>query len=320
MICGINYYETPNELRGCINDMLDMRNLLLRSGVKEENLTILSDDPSREDIAPTRENILNELVKKGRAAKPGDTLIFHYSGHGTYSKDYQNDEADKRDEAICPVDDTTISDDELYTILRRLPKDVKAFVVMDCCHSASVLDLNNGLDKIESKRKPDNQHGYVVEISGCQDNQTSADALLKDKDKDKLKTKQVNNRELIEMVKKRGAASEPRYRGALTAAFLNTVEKRRGLQAILDICFSGSKVLMRSLRNDILSWLKANRFSQVPGISFEGATPATLESRGQPIVHGYRVASHNLRQTAARKNASVYVPTEDLQQHVAKLR
>lgn len=304
MICGINYYNTPNELRGCINDMLDMRSLLLKSGVEEKNITILSDAPNRQDIAPTKTNILSNLQRVGKNAKAGDTLIFQYSGHGTYSRDKDNDEADKRDEAIYTADENTISDDEFYHILRKLPTGVKAFVLMDCCHSASILDLKEGLDKKESNRTNTIQHGYVVEISGCQDNQTSADALLNDK-ASKTPVKQVNKREIIQEVRHRGV-TQPRYRGALTAAFMDTVTKRKGLQSILDICFSNTKSLMLSLRNDLLTWLKANHFDQVPNIAYEGVKPTSLADTREPVTHRY-----NLRQTTAR---IARLPTVELAQ------
>lgn len=318
MICGINYYNTPNELRGCINDMLDMRSLLLKSGVEEKNLTILSDAPDRTDVTPTKANILANLTRVGKLAKAGDTLIFHYSGHGTYSRDKDSDEADKRDEAIYTADEDIISDDEFYSILRKLPKEVKAFVIMDCCHSASILDLKEGLDKKESNRATNNQHGYVVAISGCQDNQTSADAFLP-ASKAAMVDKQVNNREIVQQVRSRGV-EQMRYRGALTAAFMDTVNKRKGLQAILDICFSNSKALMLSLRKDLLSWLQANRFTQVPNIAYEGAPPRSLAATREPLVHGLRIGGYNLRNTDARKEQKHYVPTTDLVQHRARHR
>lgn len=323
MVCGINYVDDPeNRLNGCVNDMLDMRALLLKSGVAEKDITTLSDSPEREDIYPSRDNILAELKKIGAKAKPGDTIVVHYSGHGTYSRDMDNDETDKRDEAICPADGSTISDDELYGMLRKLPKDVKAFVLMDCCHSGSMLDLANGLDKNESKRKADNTHGYVVEISGCQDNQTSADALFTDKSKkSKPKEQNLSKRECIQQIKKRGKDPEPRYRGALTSAFMEVVEKRRGLQAIFDICFSGSKSLMRSLRADILKVLKAGNFSQVPNIAYEGATPAKAKATyGEPILHGYRINRYSLRKTSERMDRGGYVATAEVDKHSVKLR
>lgn len=77
--------------------------------------------------------------------QPGDSLFFHYSGHGLRQKDYNLDEIDGFDEAICPIDFETegpIIDDEINaTIVRPLPRGEKLHAVIDTCFSGTVLDL-----------------------------------------------------------------------------------------------------------------------------------------------------------------------------------
>ena len=46
-------------------------------------------------------NAIEWLIK---GAKPGDSLFFHYSGHGSQVKDKDGDEIDGLDETILPVD------------------------------------------------------------------------------------------------------------------------------------------------------------------------------------------------------------------------
>lgn len=41
------------------------------------------------------------LVASG---KKGDVLLLHYSGHGANVPDANGDEADRRDEILCPTD------------------------------------------------------------------------------------------------------------------------------------------------------------------------------------------------------------------------
>ncbi|CAM9709421.1 unnamed protein product, partial [Choristocarpus tenellus] len=78
-------------------------------------------------------------------AKAGDSLFMHYSGHGGSMADDNGDEADNKDETIVPVDYTSagqIRDDEvLKELVASLPEGVTLTVVMDCCHSGSILDL-----------------------------------------------------------------------------------------------------------------------------------------------------------------------------------
>jgi hypothetical protein len=71
----------------------------------------------------------------------GQTGVITYSGHGTWVPDEDGDEADHRDEAICPVDlwdHGVITDDELYQIFTARAVGARLIFVSDSCHSGSV--------------------------------------------------------------------------------------------------------------------------------------------------------------------------------------
>ncbi|KAF5760237.1 hypothetical protein HanRHA438_Chr16g0762851 [Helianthus annuus] len=53
---------------------------------------------------PTKHNILMELKWPTMGSRSGDSLVFYYTGHGSHVPDYNGDEIDKHDEAICRVD------------------------------------------------------------------------------------------------------------------------------------------------------------------------------------------------------------------------
>ncbi|XP_052287708.1 metacaspase-1-like isoform X1 [Citrus sinensis] len=126
--------------------------------------------------------------------QPGDSLFFHYSGHGLRQKDYNLDEIDGFDEAICPIDFETegpIIDDEINaTIVRTLPRGVKLHAVIDTCFSGTVLDLlfmyriisREGHYQREYQRSPaavrkkGTSGGIAISFSACDDHQTSASA------------------------------------------------------------------------------------------------------------------------------------------------
>lgn len=99
-------------------------------------------DPQR---IPTKQNIRKAMRWLVQGCQPGDSLVLHYSGHGSKQKDYSHDELDGFDEAICPLDHETeglIIDDEINaTIVRPLPPGVTLHAVVDTCHSGTVLDL-----------------------------------------------------------------------------------------------------------------------------------------------------------------------------------
>ena len=77
--------------------------------------------------------------------RPGDSLVFHFSGHGSQKKDYAGDEEDGLDETILPTDYKTagqIVDNDLNTMLiRPLAPGVTLHAVVDACHSGTVMDL-----------------------------------------------------------------------------------------------------------------------------------------------------------------------------------
>jgi metacaspase-1 len=203
LLVGINKYPR-SPLNGCVNDVLAMREVLKLYGFTDPiNNRMLVDE------AATADNIYERLIWLIKDAQPGDSLFFHYSGHGSQviSVDYEhNVEPDGLDEILCPVDmdfrnrDTYITDNDLQFVFDKLPEGVDLTVVLDCCHSgrfnrgnspnnpkfiptpADILNRGNGLDlKVK--------HGYIVEdlranaiiISGCQENQTSADAWIHNK-------------------------------------------------------------------------------------------------------------------------------------------
>ena len=85
---------------------------------------------------------LNWLVQ---GCQPGDSLLFHYSGHGSRQRNSRGNEVDGYDETLCPLDFETqgmiVDDDINATIVRPLPLGVKLHAIRDAGHSGTILDL-----------------------------------------------------------------------------------------------------------------------------------------------------------------------------------
>ena len=209
LLVGINYRGQEGELNGCINDVMNMKDVLINKfNIDEDKIIVLTDDEN--DLQPTRYNIINELNNMVLRAKKGELkqLWFHYSGHGSWMWDDSDDELDGKDEVIVPVDFETrgfITDDELNEYLvNEMPIDTKTLIFMDCCHSGTMLDLSchfkykketPHLSSWILENNDEQPYGEFIMISGCMDNQTSADAL-------------INNK----------------YQGAMTSALLETLK------------------------------------------------------------------------------------------------
>jgi hypothetical protein len=136
-------------------------------------------------LAPTKQNILNSfntLVDKATNEQFSE-LWLSYSGHGTYMTDLDGDETDNRDEVICPVDYSTagiITDDYIYNnFVCKLPQTTTLFSLMDCCHSGTMFDLPCLYTTSFVVNNSNNKHvANIISISGCRDDQTSADAYV----------------------------------------------------------------------------------------------------------------------------------------------
>lgn len=214
VLIGINYPNTSHELRGCINDVLSISDMLITQyQFKTNNIVTLLDDQA------TTKNILNELERLVSNCKSGDVLFFHYSGHGSQMLDGNNDndnEIDGLDEILCPIDldwkDNVIRDDDLKRIFDKIPSDVHLTVLLDCCHSGGGLDHQNQfqpnfltqttstdkhvgrfltppeevlmggqqrkIPKNKTRKLYSHQKNNSMLISGCRSNQTSADAYI----------------------------------------------------------------------------------------------------------------------------------------------
>ncbi len=205
LLVGINYIGTPNKLNGCINDVINMKNILL-SKFGYTNITVLTDTSPKK---PTKRNIQNELIKLVSNAKSGDTIIFHYSGHGSQIPDSSHDEKTNLDDVLIPIDYMTngiIVDDWLNeNICRKIPTGVTLYCFTDCCHSGTILDLQycvnsncvpkNGISpknlygkyialqwtdqfSFNQEKSSGPIQGHVICFSGCLDAQTSADVNI----------------------------------------------------------------------------------------------------------------------------------------------
>ena len=87
LLIGINRYAGDiAELRGCLTDVELQRELLVhRYGFNSNDILIVSDQAAlKPDRATILEAFQTHLVNQ---AKPGDVVVFHFSGHGSLVKD-----------------------------------------------------------------------------------------------------------------------------------------------------------------------------------------------------------------------------------------
>jgi hypothetical protein len=209
LLIGINTYPGA-PLRGCVNDVSDMAEMLVgRYGFKNKQVRLLCDGRATTKEIWSRLGWLTDV-------KSGDRCFLHFSGHGVQvvSRNRHNHEPDGLDEAICPVDfswhhSRMITDNQFYDLFRRMRPGVRFSWVSDCCHSGTMtreMPLPEGVERtspvMESRAYPvpidvmwrqrsigeqglRNEGKALVRgqldvgfVSGCRDNQTSSDTFV----------------------------------------------------------------------------------------------------------------------------------------------
>eukprot|EP00892_Ulva_mutabilis_P001307 jgi/Ulvmu1/11177/UM072_0013.1 len=190
LLIGCNYPGTSAELKGCCTDVQHVE-YLLRSRFGFTDITVLRDDQHNRASMPTRNNILRQMDALVRGASSGDSLFFHFSGHGSQKRDWSGDERDGMNETICPTDFRQagqIVDDELNKhLVNPLGHGVRLHALLDACHSGTGMDLRHvtKLDKRSgairwrdegnTRKYKGTKGGLAVQFGACKDSQTAAD-------------------------------------------------------------------------------------------------------------------------------------------------
>lgn len=248
LLVAINYVGTSNELRGCINDSNNMKAFLTDKGFTDIKQVL-----EKEATTAGIKSALEWLVAD---TQPGDVIVFHYSGHGSQLP--SNKEPDGFEEIICPIDlnwmDKVIADEDLRTVFNKVPNGVNTTVILDCCHSGTMLNQTESLTtkdlsapqapkKVKGARymKPPAKiakklvdrelvnwqtskdvNATALLIAGCKANQTSADAVV-----------------------------DGQPQGAATAALLKSAK-------------ADPQISYKKLVSNMTDFMTANKFTQIP--------------------------------------------------------
>jgi uncharacterized caspase-like protein len=275
VLIGVNRYRMPGaDLRGCVSDVDTMSKLLTGTfGFAAGDIVRLT------DFAATKKAIESAIRTLVRGGQRGDVLLIHFSGHGSNVPDDDGDEADGRDEILCPADldwKNPLRDDWLRATFDAMRTGVSLTVVTDCCHSGTItravvppdapiveryLPCPQDLLAVESgrrlrgtlrgglhvapaatRRKRDIVAADLPEvlITGCRADQTSADASI-----------------------------EGGFHGALTFNLAAAVGEAKG------------RISYRELHERTTARLKRGRYDQVPQL--EGAKARIEQTFLSPI-------------------------------------
>ena len=137
VLVGVNRYRIPgSDLRGCVPDVKNMSRLIQgQYGFDAGDITMLT------DFDATKKAMEEAITGMVKGAKRGDVLLLHFSGHGSNVPDDNDEEADNRDEILCPTDldwYDPFRDDWLRNVFDGLSAGVSLTMISDSCHSGTV--------------------------------------------------------------------------------------------------------------------------------------------------------------------------------------
>lgn len=144
LLIGINYFGSQHELQGCVNDVQNVAAWLVSRGYSSSprDMIFLTDE-RRGPYYPSGHNILAAM--DWLVSDPGCCLFLHYSGHGGQVPDQYGNRNNGFNDTIVPADfeqrgmiDSSILHKHLVS---RLPSNSSLFVLFDCCHSGSAIEL-----------------------------------------------------------------------------------------------------------------------------------------------------------------------------------
>ncbi len=184
VIVGVNEYgEYVSDLSGCINDAKALAKAFQEKGFE---VTLLTDDSAIKPTKQTIEKAVNEMCQK---AKPTDTILFSFAGHGAVSPDSLKKSGQLPEGYLLPrnFSNTSSFEDEGVPIqyIKEQFYSAKAqfrLMFMDACQSGSQLIIlpgrnddgtmsENMLASIRGADQEESQERGIYIFSSCLQNQ-----------------------------------------------------------------------------------------------------------------------------------------------------
>ena len=159
LLVGVQDYKGTGlgNLKYCENDVHGLAKLLPNLGYATENIILLTRKASREKdsdaLRPTATNVRKWLVDVCKSAKPADTVLLAFAGHGAQLK-----QTNKM--YFCPLEanldklDTLISLDEIYAMMEKDCLASVTVMLVDACRNDPLEGRAAGDERIVSVTLP----------------------------------------------------------------------------------------------------------------------------------------------------------------------
>ena len=272
LLIGINHYNYKKwfSLAGAVNDVNLQKELLKhRFGFKEQDIVTLTDrEANYDNILQTFEQ---HLLKQ---AKPGDVVVFHYSGHGSQVADPDKVFEDGRTSTIVPVDSKLpfgypnkggrvkdITGHTLWLLMASLDTENISFV-LDSCYSGGarqgILTIRSRPGEAELFRSPNSNIQLQASIQEQEyQRQSQARLNLNSSEFAQLRSKGVPKGVLIAAAKRNQKAIDGAFAdinaGVFTYAFTQYLWQETGNNSFGKVMFNASRTTRRIVEEDLKS-------------------------------------------------------------------
>ena len=185
LLIAINEYHPQSGvggLSGCVNDMKAVKKFLEQNylDLKPTIQTLVNEGATRTVII---ESFRKHLVQN---AKAGDTVLFYYAGHGSYTPTappFKKFDSLDNDETLVCYDSRLegnydLTDKEMAVLLSEITEGVHTLVIADSCHSASVTRSGISEKNVKESLAAEFKLGKKRFTSGGTNNRTIDSYLL----------------------------------------------------------------------------------------------------------------------------------------------
>ncbi|HXB34667.1 MAG TPA: caspase family protein [Puia sp.] len=182
LLVGVARYHPDSSvtsLTGCANDSRRMSEYIFKafSPLPQENIRVIVNEQATR--VAVIENFIEHLCDNPRIS-PGDTVLFFFSGHGSYattSAEFKalREDTMGRDETLVLYDSRLpgnfdLADKELALLMSHVKPGTNIVVIADSCHSGSITrgidDIKLGLPKFSVGDKRERQLNEYLTVHG----------------------------------------------------------------------------------------------------------------------------------------------------------
>jgi DNA-binding response OmpR family regulator len=173
---GVNRYrdKSISNLNTCENDARLLYNILFQSDTEGRSALLSTEKKSPSATSPTTNTIIGNLVKMSQSADPQDTLMFYFSGHGSYFEGQSY--LFPADTYSYAIEHTAIPVHKIKEIMSKSVAQSK-IMILDSCHSGASIGKTDSIMSPEFIRDVfSHAEGFAI-IASCKQGEKSYEWL-----------------------------------------------------------------------------------------------------------------------------------------------